>query len=67
MALTIQVPSLTEVGQSYEIKRGRDGVLYCSCPAWRFQRKPAAERSCKHMRAVAQLLTEQVNQSRVRV
>ena len=22
---------------------------YCSCPAWKFQRKPALQRTCKHI------------------
>ena len=32
-------------GDTYEIRKGADGVVYCSCPAWRFGRgKP-----CKHI------------------
>lgn len=29
--------------------------LYCSCPAWKFQKKPASARTCKHCIAVAKL------------
>lgn len=35
--------------KTYEIKRGVDGVVYCTCPSWRFQKKPVAKRVCKHM------------------
>jgi predicted nucleic acid-binding Zn finger protein len=39
---------------SYTVKKGQDGVVYCSCPAWRFQKVAAAHRSCKHIvKAVA--------------
>lgn len=33
----------------YDIIKGRDEVVYCSCPAWKFQRRPAAQRTCKHL------------------
>lgn len=38
---------------SYTVARGADGVVYCSCPAWRFQRLAPAARSCKHIRALS--------------
>jgi len=38
------VPGVGSKGQ-YEIRRGADGVVYCTCPAWRFGHRP-----CKHMR-----------------
>ena len=28
-------------------------TVYCSCPAWKFQKKPASARTCKHCIAVA--------------
>jgi hypothetical protein len=32
-------------GKTYEIRRGDDDVIYCTCPAWRFRR------TCKHLQA----------------
>ena len=32
----------------YYINKAKDGSVYCSCPAWRFQHKPAKDRTCKH-------------------
>lgn len=29
------------------------GKIYCSCPGWRFQKKPTEDRSCKHCQAVS--------------
>ena len=45
---------------NYTVKQGRDGVVYCSCPAWRFQRVPARQRSCKHIRKAARILQGQL-------
>jgi hypothetical protein len=47
-------PSKTNPSKSYEIRRGADGVVYCTCPAWRFQRLKSGEtRTCKHIAAFA--------------
>lgn len=38
----------------WEIRIGSDGRLYCTCPAWRFQRVRVEERRpCKHIMAYA--------------
>lgn len=35
----------------YEVRLAADGIVYCSCPAWRFQKgKTKEERACKHMK-----------------
>jgi hypothetical protein len=39
---------------SYEIRRGGDGVVYCTCPSWRFSREA---RDCKHLRKLAVALS----------
>ena len=37
----------------YEINRADAGHLYCSCPAWKFQRVAPSARTCKHLKALA--------------
>jgi len=38
--------------REYEIREAADKThLYCSCPAWKFQKKPVTERTCKHLQA----------------
>lgn len=50
----ITVPSTSGSG-TYTIKLAKNGApAYCNCPSWKFQHKPAAQRSCKHLRAVAE-------------
>ena len=40
-------------GATYTIKRAQNGQdWYCSCPAWRFQRKNPSDRTCKHIKAL---------------
>ena len=38
---------------SYTVARGDDGVVYCSCPGWKYQRLAPAARSCKHIKALS--------------
>lgn len=56
----LQVPGSN--GNVYTIKRARNNdSWYCSCPAWKFQRKAPRERTCKHINALAaQLATQMV-------
>ena len=36
--------------KKYLIRRDKEtGDLVCDCPAWRFQKKPAKYRRCKHI------------------
>jgi hypothetical protein len=43
------VPSMSDPSKTYEIRRGHDGNVYCQCKAWKFQRVPASQRTCKHL------------------
>lgn len=36
-------------GNVYEIRKGADGITYCSCPSWKFKRQSAGDRTCKHL------------------
>ena len=37
----------------YEIWLGKDGNLYCTCPAWKFSKGSKEEKTCKHIKAAA--------------
>jgi hypothetical protein len=40
-------------GTTYKVTRAKEGDgMYCSCPAWKYQRKNPAMRTCKHCEAV---------------
>jgi len=43
-----EVESRSTYGKTYEIRLGKDGVVYCTCPAWKFSR---GNKTCKHLRA----------------
>jgi hypothetical protein len=47
------VPSSSNPEVVYTIRRGADGNVYCSCPAWKFQKLNPAQRTCKHLRGLA--------------
>lgn len=36
----------------YETRLYGTGATSCDCPGWRYQRKPLADRQCKHTKAV---------------
>lgn len=45
-----EVPSQTDSTKSYGIFYSeKEQHFYCSCPAWKFQRKTPKERTCKHL------------------
>lgn len=45
------VSSKTDESKKYEIRRGKDQTVYCTCPAWRFQRVSTSSRTCKHLKS----------------
>lgn len=47
------VKSETREGVVHQIRMGADGNVYCTCEAWKYQRKPVTERTCKHLQAFA--------------
>lgn len=38
-----EYPSQSKPGKSYDIVRGKDGVVYCNCWAWKINK------TCKHL------------------
>ena len=38
------VPSSSNPGKTYDIIEGKDGVIYCTCPRWKFAK------TCKHLK-----------------
>lgn len=47
------VPSHSNPAKSYNIRMGKDGNVYCTCPAWKFQKVHPKARTCKHLKAFA--------------
>lgn len=41
--------SKSNPSKSHEVRRGADGVVYCTCPSWRFQHNSPSNRTCKHI------------------
>ena len=35
----------------WQIRRGKNGHVYCTCPSWKYQRVTPIDRVCKHTRA----------------
>jgi len=50
---TLDIMSVTSSNgkTEYQIKLGKDGNVYCSCPAWRFQKLHPHQRTCKHIKS----------------
>ncbi len=43
--LLVEVASDSNPSKTYRIMRGKDGVVYCTCPRWTNTRK-----TCKHLK-----------------
>jgi len=41
--------SASNPDKRYYIVKGKDGVVYCTCPAWKFSGKGGEQRNCKHL------------------
>lgn len=41
--------SKSNPSKSHEVRLGKDGVVYCGCPSWRFQKNHPSNRTCKHV------------------
>lgn len=52
------VPSESNPSKSYEIRLGKDGNVYCNCPAWKYQKIPPADRTCKHLKGLSKQLAQ---------
>lgn len=51
-------PSASRPHTTYTVKIGQDNVIYCDCPAWRFQKLPTWRRDCKHTHQTRQHLID---------
>ena len=52
-AILATIPSQSNPEVVYTIRRGGDGNVWCSCPAWKFQKLAPKDRTCKHLRGLA--------------
>ncbi|MCG3204309.1 MAG: hypothetical protein KCHDKBKB_01024 [Elusimicrobia bacterium] len=48
-----EMPSRSNPNRGYQIRMGKDGVIYCTCPAWGFSIKNHPTRTCKHLQVWA--------------
>jgi hypothetical protein len=52
-AILATVPSKSNPEKSYEIHMGKDGNVYCTCPAWKYQKGVSPkDRTCKHIKTL---------------
>lgn len=48
VAFVLSIPSFSNPEKKYEVRQFTDGSRWCSCPAYKYQKKNPANRSCKH-------------------
>lgn len=60
---TFEMPSQSVAGKVYETSLYENGTWWCSCPAYKFQKRPVSERTCKHQRLAQRVVTNLVAQA----
>jgi predicted nucleic acid-binding Zn finger protein len=45
----VEIKIKGDSGSTYDVKADNAGVLFCSCPSWKFQKVDPKDRSCKHI------------------
>lgn len=48
-AVTVLAKFTSDNGDECEVREGKDGVIYCTCMAWRFSKAP---KDCKHLKRI---------------
>lgn len=53
------IPSSSNPEVTYQVIRGKDGNVYCTCPAWKFKKGVSPkDRTCKHLRGLANAMKQ---------
>jgi len=63
MTILATIPSKSNPNKSYQVRKGADGVIYCTCPAWIFSAKKTGVHDCKHLQALRAEMA--ANQARI--
>lgn len=50
-----EFPSDSDPRKTYQVRLGKDGVVYCTCWAW--LRSPKGNKDCKHLKRIRESLT----------
>jgi len=61
--MSIAIASMTAPSTNYTVSLDAAGVWSCTCPSWKFSKKPIQHRACKHLRAINELLGLQIEAS----
>jgi hypothetical protein len=48
------MPSMSDPNKKYAVMQDDYGHYWCTCPAWKYQRLPPAQRTCKHINSYLQ-------------
>lgn len=73
--VTVIATFTSDRGTPYEVREGKDGVVYCTCPAWRFSGKVRgsegfgggkARKDCKHLQRLRGMVNGSDEGERVR-
>src|SRR3990167_7901575 len=53
--MTVLASFTSSSGADCEVREGKDGVIYCTCLAWRFSKPP---KDCKHLLDIREALVK---------
>jgi len=60
-----EIPSPKTPSRIYRVVESKEGMIYCNCPSWLFQKIEPKDRTCKHIKEVYEIGIEKCKKLKI--